>query len=273
MAANPWTLEDVGQTGGIDLLPGASAQDTVNFYNRYRPRQPQAPQPGVPVTGGTDTAAPPAAPVPPPPGQLGRTAPQPNEAPTLQTHFRNALTGMLTANQQPPSLTDPTLAPVVDASRAASQRGLDRNRAILAEQASAAGTNPEAGLRSLLAETSQNDQGFEAGLLRDESMRRRDDLLKYVSIAGQYLSDEDKLLIEQEIARLDAQIRQRGIDTQQTLGEGDLGVRSMLGRGDLGLRLLQTLLGERQANTAMGIDLGKWTSDQNRLNWLGLLGI
>lgn len=57
---------------------------------------------------------------------------------------------------------------------------------------------------------------------------------------------------QERLAAMDAEVRKLGINTQGDLGQLDIALRSTLGTGQLNLGLLQTLLGNNQANNSLG---------------------
>jgi len=262
-----------------------------------------APQPGVPVTGGPDYVAPAPAPPPPPPpaptAQLGHTSTTPvapsvaegGQPPaTIQGAYQSALLQRLNANPVVNSVQDdPALAAQSGAFRQAAARGEARQRNAAAERAAGTGTLESGGFDSTLQQIG-NDRAFaesqhDSQLLGGAREQRMNELYQALALGGQQLDNDTKAQIQLELTKLEKEqnaasnalagreldIRQRGIDSQTQLGQGDLSLRDRLGSGQLGLGLLSTLLNDRQVNTGQGIQLGLGTAGLNQNALLGLL--
>lgn len=298
-----WTLQDV-QTGGaglaeLDSGSGLQGQDAVNFLNRYRPKQ-QTPAPApaaapTPTTGGGLQAATPTAPPPAPTAQQGQTsqtpvAPAGQPPQTIQGAYQQALMSRLTANPTPGSVQDdPALAAQSGAFKQAQSRGEARQRNALAERAAATGTLEsggfDAGVQQLGADRAFAEGQFDAGLIGQAREQRMNELFQALALAGNQLGEDERMQLQLELLELQRQqqadatrlggreldIREQGINAQNTLGQGDLSLRGELGRGQLGLGLLSTLLNDRQVNTGQGIQLGLGTAGLNQNAVLGLL--
>jgi hypothetical protein len=189
-----------------------------------------------------------------------QTATQPGAGgQTIQNQFRDALLGQLNTNPNTVSLSDPSLAPQVRAFQDAQTRSLAQQQQQLAEQAFAGGTRTTGAYGADLGAL-QQQQGEAIGqhnsdLIANEQQRRTQNLFNALGLGGN--------LITQGSAQ--------GI--QNSLGQGDLALRGQLGRGQLGLGLLQTLLGDRQANDRLGLDAGLGAANLNSAALIKALGL
>jgi len=180
-----------------------------------------------------------------------QTATQPGQpgqpANTLQGSFRNALLGQLNQDPNNVSLSDPSLAPQARAFQDAQTRSLAQQQQQLAEQAFAGGTRNTgaygADLGALQQQQGEAIGQFNAGLIGNEQQRRTQALLQSLGIGGNFLTAQS---------------------AQQ--------IQSMLGKGQLNLGLLQTLLGDRQANNSLGLQAALGAAGFNRDAMVNSLG-
>jgi hypothetical protein len=189
-----------------------------------------------------------------------QTATQPGAGgQTIQNQFRDALLGQLNTNPNTVSLSDPSLAPQVRAFQDAQTRSLAQQQQQLAEQAFAGGTRTTGAYGADLGAL-QQQQGEAIGqhnsdLIANEQQRRTQNLFNALGLGGNLLTQGSA----------------QGI--QNSLGQGDLALRGHLGRGQLGLGLLQTLLGDRQANDRLGFDAANAGQGFNQSAILKMLGL
>ncbi len=229
---------------------GMSDQDYANFQARYG-------QPAASVQGGASAA---------PAGGASPAAP----ANPLGDVFRTALVSRLGSNPAPTSIAeDPVLAAQSGAFRQASARQAARERSAGIEAAGAQGlasSGATAGMaRKVAADRVAREGQFDADLLGGARDQRMQELQAFLGIAGNTLSNEERNALEREMGTLDAQVRREGIQSQASLGAGDLALRGELGRGGLQQNLLSILLNNRTDNdrTALqgaGLELGANTA-------------
>lgn len=135
----------------------------------------------------------------------------------------------------------------LDMQRANSARAAERSRSKLAERAAATGTLStggfDTGVQGIYAEQGRDDASFEADLARDSLQQQRDQISEALRIGAGLLTADQQNQLTERLAMVDAALRQQGLNLQ-----------GQLGRGDLASRLLQLLLGDRQANDRLGFD-------------------
>lgn len=236
--------------GGVKLAGGG-------WVPKDHPLAKQAPQ---------QATAPVPPPAQPPPSQHALQSPttagqqiQPGTPTTVAGAFQQSLVNQLTA--PPVTAQSPELQPAIAANRAAEQRGLERNQAQLAEMAAAQGIDPTALgtlTRGLIADSAQRQGQFAAQAVMQGAAQRAAQLQAALGLAGGLLSDQDRMMLQRELAELQAQLQREGLSLQGALGAGDLSLRRDLGTGQLNLGLLGTLLSNQQfgqglaAQTALG---------------------
>lgn len=190
-------------------------------------------------------------------GQGGSTsktpAGTPGSGPTIQTSFRNALIGQLGQDPNKVALTDPDLAPQVQAFSNAQQRSQGRAQQELAEQGFAGGTGNTgaygAELNAMEQQRGESEAQFEANLLAQAKQQRTANLFQSLGLGQQQIQGDEALQLQKLLGMSD-------IDLRRLLGMSDIDLRRQLGQGQLGLGLLQTLLGDRQANNQLGLNAG-----------------
>lgn len=250
------------------------------------------------LTGQTFTAfAPPAPAVPPTPPPGGGPVPpwmeqlvrQSAQSP-VQQQGQQALQSLLSRLSQPVSIQDSELQGASDAFRAQQQRGVERRRNALAERMAATGGAGsggfDTGVLGIEADAANASAARDSELVLGEMRDRRQQLQSAIQLAestGQFQQSQE---LQRQLALLDANIRQqgidlqgRGLDLQRLLGMGDLDLRRLgitqqgqLGRGDLALRLAQLLMGNRQFYDQLGTQHSQWLANFNQGNLQQLLG-
>ena len=259
-----------------------------------------APAPAAPV-GPTPGAAP-----------IGPLSTQPRQPSAYDQAIRDKLMALLSQDPSNVSLDDPNLVPQMNAYNRQSQRAFDNSRSVMAERMAAEGTNNsgafDAGLEGLLQARGEGEANFGASLVGQEVQARRQEVMQALQMGQGIMSQDQERQLRRELADLDAQLqregfgiqremgqldaalRREGFDIQKLLGLGDLDVRRTatgnqydLGLGQLalqrllgeqgnGLGLLQILLGDRQFNDKLGVDIGQWANEFQRKNFFDLLG-
>lgn len=195
---------------------------------------------------------------------------------SVASSFQQALVNRL--NPGAVSAQSPEIAPAIAANRGAEQRGLEAQRATLAEQAAGQGLDRNAFATQLLGAQQQSAgrQGQFAGAATMQlAQQRAQDLTSALSMAGTALSDADRQRLQTELAQLQAQISRESLAGQMQLGQGDLSLRQNLGEGQLNLGLLSALLNNQQFGQNLGANLGMFNANLNQqalLNSLNDLG-
>jgi len=173
------------------------------------------------------------------PGQQG--------GPTIQTQFRDSLLKQLQTDPNNVSLSDPSLAPQMQAYQNAQQRSQQRAQQELAEQAFAGGTRGTgaygAELNAMEQARGEAEAQYGAGLLQDEKTQRLESLFNALGLGQQQVQGDEQL--KQAI---------NAGNQQFSLGQSDIALRKLLGQGNLSLGVLQALLGNRQANDQLGVN-------------------
>jgi hypothetical protein len=190
--------------------------------------------------------------------------------------FQQALLNRLAPEQATAQSAE--LQPALNANRLAEQRGMERNRAMLAERAAANGTNNsggfETGLMSLAQDRAGREGQYEAGAVSDLNDKNRSAQLMMAQLAGGMLQNNDAQGLQRYIADQGNQTSRMGIESQTALGRGDLGLRGELGRGQLNLGLLQALMGGEQFGQAEAGQNARFSAGLNQdalFRSLGLL--
>lgn len=237
----------------------------------------------------------PAPAAPPPPG-AGTGTPTPASMTTVSTAIQSPTTVGAQPQQGSPSsvagafqqalvnrlapapLTaqSPEVAPAIAANRAAEQRGVERNRAQLAETAAAQGIDPTALgslTRGLMADSAMRQGQFEGGALERAAASQQQALSQALGLTGGLLGQQDQMALQRDLAALQAELQGRGLDIQQGLGQGDLSLRRDLGTGQLNLGLLNSLLSNQQFGQGLSGQLALGQAGLNQQALLGMLGV
>jgi len=232
-------------------------------------------------TGGGSPAPPGGIPAAPTTAGQALTAPAPaggTTAPGTPTTaagaFQQALVNRLTA--PPVTAQSPELSGAIGANNLAQQRGFERNRGLLAEQAGQNGTANSGGFNTNLLGLSQDRSAqegqFAGNAVLQRSQQQANELTQALTLGGQMLSQQDQLAMQQRLAELNAQIQRESLAAQTSLGTQDLGLRRDLGQGNLNLGLLSALLQNSQYNSGLGLQAGIAGQQFNQNALLGLLG-
>jgi hypothetical protein len=175
---------------------------------------------------------------------------QPGQQTTVAGAFQQALLNKL--GQGPVTAQSPQVQPAIQANQLAEQRGLERNRQLLAEQNAASGINMSGG-----------NNAMQRGLVADSAMRQG-------QFAGNAIQDAQRL--QRYGIDLDAQLRREGLGATTSLGEQDLALRQLLGTGNLNLGLLGLLQGGQQFGQQLGLTAGIEGARLNQAALATLLG-
>ncbi len=154
---------------------------------------------------------------------------------------------------------DPNFRQQVDPYAAAVERARRQYESESAERLSARGLGSSGAMqneRRLGAERAGQAVGsFESQLVARELQNRRaeiqtalDQLLKQ----GQF---EDAQVLQRELAALDAQLKQAGIDAQLSIAQGQQALQKELGMGGLNIDMLRLLMSDQQFADTMGFNV------------------
>ena len=189
--------------------------------------------------------------------------------------FQQALLNKLAP--APVTAQNANIAPAIQANTLAAQRGQERSRATLAEQAAAQGTNMSGGMDSRLLgldqARAQNEGAFNANAILGESDKQRQESQQASAIVASLLGQQDALNMQKYGIDTGADTARLGINTQGALGQGDLALRDKLGSGGLNLGLLQALLSNQQFGQNLGAQTGMFTAGLNQDALMKMLGL
>jgi len=118
---------------------------------------------------------------------------------------------------------DPVIKGQTEAFRDTQTRGVRDYLAQMAEQGGAYG-NPSSETRGAYEKAGQNTASFQSQLLQNELNARRQEIQNALSEQGSLLSQQDQLGLQKELGLIDAQIRNKGVNNQFWLGQGNLGL-------------------------------------------------
>jgi hypothetical protein len=248
-------------TGTSPIAPTAPAAPSGNDFPSLPPGATPPPgyydpQSGKTAPGGPGAAAAPTTPGAPAGAPAAPT--DPNAPPTtVNDAFKKALLDKL---NKPIGIdpNDPVIKGQTDAFSLAQTRAAQRDREAMAGRAAATGQLSDTAsgggfndaLSNLAQQQGESEANFNANLSGQELNKQRDDLYRYMALAGNQLSGEESRALQDKLAQLDAQIRREGIAQQGQLGNADISLRDKLGSGGLNLNLLQLLLGNQQFGQA-----------------------
>lgn len=210
-------------------------------------------QPGTPGTPGT-------------PGGTPTTGPAATTN-TVGGQFQKKLMELM-GQSGDVSETDPSVAGALHQTDIAQQRSFERRRAMSAERAAAQGTLNGGGFDASLdnLEASRGDQtaAQKAGIMGGAAAAKQQQLMQALTLGGQYLSDQQKNEITKQLGELDAQVKREGIQSQTSLGQQDIGLRSRLGdiQGNLGY--LGLLSNDRQFGQGLAATNARFTAGLNQ---------
>ena len=154
---------------------------------------------------------------------------------------------------------NPNVRPQADAYAAAQDRARRQYESESAERLSAQGLGSSGAMqnerRLAMERAAQNTGSFEAQLvgnelkaLRTEKQMALDQLLK----AGQI---DQANALQRELAKIDAQLKQAGIDVQSSLGGREIDVKDKLGTGGLNVDMMRLLMQQQQFGDQLGFNI------------------
>lgn len=116
------------------------------------------------------------------------------------------------------SLSDPALAAQSDAYAVGQQRARDQARAAMAERSAAEGTGNsggfDTGVLQLFQQQGENQAGYNAKLVGDELTRQRQEIMTYMNMSGNRLSDTEARALTARLGEIDAELRKAGLNQQ-----------------------------------------------------------
>jgi hypothetical protein len=253
--------------------------------DQFHPVYTQDGAAAAPKTGGLEPPPPSAAGGQPPPittaaqatgttATVGQTAPQ-GAPTTIAQSFQQALVNRL--NPQPINAQNSQIAPAIEANKLAEQRGMERNRNLLAERSAANGTSNSGGFESQLLGLGQDraarEGQFAGNAVADLGRQQQQDITSALAMGGNLLGDQQRMDLQKQLADLDAQLRREGLGAQTSLGNRDIDLRSRLGEGQLNLGLLSALLNNDQFGRSLDQNALQFGAGLDQQGLLGILGL
>lgn len=229
-----WAMSDQGAVngpnGGAAPPPAPPAPGQGPTTPPGEPQRPsalppspppaQTPAPQIPLGSTTPTSQAPA--VPHDPNATSATplvdanAQAPPAPDPISEAFRAAILQALGQNLNAADVTDADIAPQSRAFRAAQERAALKSHAALAEQASAEGLGDSEATRAAgraIGERAEQAIGAnDAALIGQKLQSRRDQLNAALQIANARGMQQESNDLQRQIANLDAQLKQQGID-------------------------------------------------------------
>ena len=243
--------------------------------------QQAAPQPAAPAAPGAAPAAAPGAPPITTAGQATNTTatvgaqPAQGAPTTIAQSFQQALVNRL--NPAAVNAQNPAIAPAIEANKLAEQRGFERNRNLLAEQAAKSGTDASGGFNAQLLGLGQ-DRAAREGQFAGNAVQHLGDqqnanLMAALGLGGNFLQGQSSQDLQKQLADLDAQLRREGLGAQTSLGNADIALRGRLGEGQLNLGLLSALLNNDQFGQSLAQNGAQFGASLDQNGLLGILGL
>lgn len=189
--------------------------------------------PATPATGTT-----------PPPAPVDPAVATGNLA---QTQLQQLMTTGTTDAMSNVDMNNPAIVAQRTAFDRGNERARGRERLAAAERAAASGTLGTGGFDANMAAAEQGagDRAvdFESQLMRSELQGQRDRVQNAIQLATQSGDAAQARALNERLAMIDNQLREKGMNMQNRLGQGQLG-----------LGLLQALLGDKRAGDALGFN-------------------
>lgn len=238
-----------------------------------------------PGAGGTPTAAPGSAPAGTPgapaqtvPGQAGAAqtySATPGATPTptttnqgTQDVVRNSYLQQATQGTAI-NRNDPNFKQQTDAFGATQDRARGQYASEAAERLSAKGLGNSGAMQQeqrLADERAATAKGgFEAQLVGRELENRRNEIQQSLGNLRGMISGDQQLALQKELAQLDAQLKQAGIDQSGSLGAQELALKNKLGTGGLNIDLMRLLQQGQQFGDTMGFNVADRTAHWNNV--------
>lgn len=266
--------------GGNNMVRNRTTNQLVD---KYHPIFTKAQGPGLPPSGG-------AAPPPPLPNQQGQpqtaqqaitgqgnvmAQPQPGQPATVAGSFQQALLNRLAGPRM--SAASPELQPAIQANDLQEHRGVERQRAMLAERNAAQGLNNSGGnesmLRGIVADSAARRGQFAGNAVMDANRIKEQQITSLLGLSGGMLSDIDQQQLQRYGIDLDAQLRREGLGASTNLGQGDLALWEKLGMGNLNLGLAGLLQSGQQFGQSLASNNAQFSAGLNQQALMQMLGM
>jgi hypothetical protein len=147
----------------------------------------------------------------------------------------------------------------VDPYAAAQERARRQYESSQAERLSAKGMGGSGQMdleRRFAAEKAgQNTGMFEAQLVGRELQNKRSEIQNALQQLGNTISGDQQRALQMELAKIDAQLKQAGLDLQGSLGFQELGLKDKLGTGALNVDMMRALLQNQQFGQNLGFNI------------------
>lgn len=194
---------------------------------------------------------------------------------TVAQSFQQQLVNRL--NPAAVSASDPSIAPSIQANNLAEQRGMERNRSLLAERAAANGQDMsggfETGLLGLAQDRAQREGQFAGNAVQHASDIQNQNINSSLGYVGNLLTGNANRDQASELANMANATQLHGIDTQGNLGAQDIALRGELGRNANNLSLLGLLQGGSQFDRSLAQNGAQFGSSLDQNGLLSLLGL
>jgi hypothetical protein len=179
--------------------------------------------------------------------------------------------------QGTPSASDPNIAAQTAMFNAAQQRAAGRKMNAAAE-AFGAGGMESSGAQLAAQQGIMDDQGlaegtFGAGLMQQELTARRAQIEHALTLASATTDQDLNRRLQEELAKIDAALRETAIALNARLGDADIDSRNKIGTGNLNLGLLKLLLEDRQFGDQLGFNIASLEGGMNNAAVRNILGI
>lgn len=223
------------------------------------------------------------------PGQTTSTTP--TAAPVTNTAnqggqdvYRNALIAQM-AQDEVPDINDKAIKAQLDPARAEATRMMRGDIRSEAEAAFAGDQDFGAPERVAAQERAGNQIGLKAAdIMGRELTARRAQIESALKEFGSTMEADQRRALELKLAQIkdatdrygidkDYDVRKEGIAQTGRLGGRELDIREKLGLGGLNIDLINTMMGNQQANNRLGFDIGSKEADLNERAMRAAMGI
>lgn len=240
--------------------------DWAEWNRRYgAPAPAPEPTPTAAPAASTAPAAPAATTVPGQAQAASTYSATPGAQPTQQTSnqgtqdvVRNSYLQRATQGTQI-DRNDPNLKQQVDSYAAGVDRARRQYETDAAERLSAKGMGSSGAMdieRRLAAERAGQAVGsFESQLVGRELQNRRAEISDALQNLGGLVSGDQARALQKELADIDAQLKQAGMDLQGSLGSREIALKDKLGTGGLNVDMMRMLLQNQQFGDQLGFNV------------------
>lgn len=238
-----------------------------------QPQQPPTPDPFASLGGGTYNPqtghwlppgmsepgmapAAPAAPAAAPAAPAPVTGPQTGATPqTIQGAYQDAMQRILSGPTPEAYAQGAAQGPEAAAYRLARNRQLERDRQQNALSSAYGGTSNVGGLdRALKGQAAEGEAQFVGQLTGQRMNERRQELMAAMQLAAAQGDAAAARALQQQLAQMDAALREKGLGVQERLGSADIDTRMGIARMDDATRQLLGKLGIGFDYARLGVD-------------------